>query len=100
METYAAARKKNGTAHMAMPFSISFLFIAGTYIIPPMPPAPAGIAGVSSLIFATTLSVVSRVLATLVAFCNALLVTLVGSRMPALTKIGRASCRERVFYSV
>lgn len=37
------------------------------YIIPPMP-APAGAAGVSSLMFATTDSVVRRVEATLVAF--------------------------------
>ena len=55
------------------------------YIIPPMPAPPAGIAGVSSLMLATTLSVVSSVLATLVAFCRALLVTFAGSRMPALT---------------
>ena len=39
-----------------------------------MPP-PAGIAGVSSLMLATTDSVVRRVDATLVAFCSALLVT-------------------------
>lgn len=38
-----------------------------SYIIPPIPP-PAGIAGASSLIFATTDSVVRRVDATLVAF--------------------------------
>ena len=37
-------------------------------------PAPAGAAGVSSLMFATTDSVVSNVEATLVAFCSALLV--------------------------
>ena len=36
-------------------------------------------AGVSSLMFATTDSVVKRVAATLVAFCSALLVTLAGS---------------------
>ena len=35
--------------------------------------------------FATTDSVVSRVEATLVAFCNALLVTFAGSKIPALT---------------
>ena len=39
----------------------------------------------SSLIEATTDSVVSNVEATLVAFCNALLVTLAGSSIPALT---------------
>ena len=45
-----------------------FRFLYGFYyIIPPIPP-PAGIAGASSLIFATTDSVVSRVDATLVAF--------------------------------
>ena len=52
------------------------------HIIPPMP-APAGAAGVSSLMFATTDSVVSKVEATLVAFCSALLVTFAGSRIPA-----------------
>lgn len=41
--------------------------LAFSYIIPPIPP-PAGIAGVSSLMLATTDSVVSSVLATLVAF--------------------------------
>ena len=56
------------------------------YIIPPIPaPAPAGIAGVSSLIFATADSVVRSVEATDVAFCNALLVTLTGSRIPDST---------------
>ena len=50
-----------------------------------MPAPPAGIAGVSSLIEATTDSVVSNVEATLVAFCNALLVTFAGSRIPAST---------------
>ena len=54
------------------------------YIIPPMP-APAGIAGAGSLMVATTDSVVSRVLATLVAFCRAVLVTFAGSRMPLFT---------------
>ena len=48
-----------------------------------MPAPPAGIAGASSLILATTDSVVRSVEATLVAFCNALLVTLAGSRIPA-----------------
>ena len=41
--------------------------VANAYIIPPMP-APAGIAGASSLIVATTDSVVRSVEATLVAF--------------------------------
>ena len=44
---------------------------------------PAGIAGASSLISATTDSVVRSVEATDVAFCNALLVTLTGSMIPA-----------------
>ena len=52
----------------------------------PIPaPAPAGIAGVSSLIVATADSVVRSVEATDVAFCNALLVTFTGSRIPAST---------------
>ena len=38
------------------------------YIMPPIPGPPAGIAGVSSLMVATTDSVVSSVDATLVAF--------------------------------
>ena len=59
-------------------------FLLMCYIIPPMP-TPAGIAGVSSLMFATQLSVVRNVDATLVAFCRALLVTFAGSRMPAST---------------
>ena len=46
---------------------VALTFLQFGYIIPPMP-APAGIAGASSLIFATTLSVVRKVLATLVAF--------------------------------
>ena len=54
------------------------------YIIP-MPGFPAGTAGASSLISATTDSVVRSVEATLVAFCNALLVTLTGSRIPFST---------------
>ena len=53
------------------------------HYIMPIPP-PAGIAGVSSLMLATKDSVVSRVDATLVAFCSALLVTFAGSRIPAL----------------
>ena len=53
--------------------------------MPPIPAPPAGIAGVSSLIEATTDSVVNNVLATEHAFCNALLVTLAGSRIPAST---------------
>ena len=59
--------------------------LCARYIIPPMPPAPAGIGGSGSLILATTDSVVSKVAATLVAFCSALLVTFAGSRIPALT---------------
>ena len=52
----------------------------------PIPaPAPAGIAGVSSLIVATADSVVRSVEATDVAFCNALLVTFTGSRIPLST---------------
>ena len=43
-----------------------------------MPGLPAGTAGTSSLMFATTDSVVSSVDATDVAFCNAVLVTLTG----------------------
>ena len=45
------------------------------------PAPPASIAGISSLILATTDSVVSNVEATEVAFCNALLVTFTGSRI-------------------
>ncbi len=56
-----------------------------TYIMPPMPAPAAGPAGASSLMLATADSVVSRVDATLVAFCRALLVTFAGSRMPAST---------------
>ena len=52
--------------------------------MPPMPP-PAGIGGTSSLILATADSVVRKVDATDVAFCNAERVTLAGSRIPALT---------------
>ena len=47
--------------------SITFRGSVSDYIIPPMPP-PGGIIGVSSLILATTDSVVKRVDATLVAF--------------------------------
>lgn len=54
------------------------------YIIP-IPGPPAGIGGTSSFIFATTDSVVRSVDATLVAFCNALLVTFAGSKIPAFT---------------
>ena len=50
-----------------------------------MPGLPAGTAGASSLMFATTDSVVSSVDATDVAFCNAVLVTLTGSRIPFST---------------
>ena len=71
---------------MTGPFDIKFVFCGETvfYIIP-MPPAPPAGAGVSSLMFATTDYVVSRVLATLVAFWRALLVTFAGSRIPAST---------------
>ena len=56
------------------------------FYIMPMPPAPpAGIAGTSSLMFATTDSVVSSVDATEVAFCSAVLVTFTGSRIPCST---------------
>lgn len=55
-----------------------------SYYIIPIPPAGAPAAGVSSLISATTDSVVSNVEATLVAFCSALLVTLAGSMIPDL----------------
>ena len=54
------------------------------YIIP-IPPAGIAGAGVSSLMSATTDSVVSKVEATLVAFCNALLVTFAGSMIPDST---------------
>ena len=47
----------------------------------------AGAMGAGSLMVATTDSVVSRVEATEVAFCRALLVTLAGSRMPASTML-------------
>ena len=50
-----------------------------------MPAPPAGIAGVSSLMFATADSVVRSVDATDVAFWRALLVTLTGSRIPLAT---------------
>ena len=55
------------------------------YIIPIPGAPPAGIAGAGSLMSATTDSVVNNVEATLVAFCNALLVTFTGSRIPAST---------------
>ena len=54
------------------------------YIIP-MPPPIGGAAGVSSLISATTDSVVNNVDATDVAFCNAERVTFTGSMIPAST---------------
>lgn len=54
------------------------------YIIP-MPPPIGGAAGVSSLISATTDSVVNNVDATEVAFCNAERVTFTGSMIPAST---------------
>ena len=62
------------------------VFIASQFFtayIMPIPGAPpAGIAGAGSLMSATTDSVVNKVEATLVAFCNALLVTFTGSRIP------------------
>ena len=64
-------------------FLILFLHGLGDHIIPPIP--PAGIAGVSSLMLATAASVVRKLLATLVAFCRALLVTFAGSKMPPST---------------
>lgn len=61
-----------------------FLRCSGYYIIPMPPPMPpAGIAGASSLMSATTDSVVRNVEATDVAFCNAVLVTFTGSIIPA-----------------
>ena len=48
-------------------------------------PGLAGMAGASSLMLATADSVVSKVDATEVAFCNALLVTFTGSRIPLET---------------
>ena len=64
---------------------ISYLYLCYLNYIIPIPGLPAGIAGSSFLIVATTDSVVSNVEATLVAFCNALLVTFAGSRIPAVT---------------
>lgn len=69
-----------------------YLTASGNYIIP-IPWPPAGAAGVSSLILATTDSVVSSVDATLVAFCSALLVTFAGSRIPAPTMSTYSSFR-------
>ncbi len=60
------------------------------YISPDIP--PAGVVGAASLMSVTRHSVVSSVLATEAAFCKALLVTFVGSRMPALTISQYASC--------
>ena len=56
----------------------------GNQYMPSMPPAGIAGAGVGSLMSVTRASVVSRVDATDAAFCRALLVTLVGSRMPCL----------------
>ena len=56
----------------------------GDQYMPSMPPAGIAGAGVGSLMSVTRASVVSRVDATDAAFCRALLVTLVGSRMPCL----------------
>ena len=79
-QTFARSRRGKNKCRFA-----PLVFPSAPYIIPMPPAPPAGIAGSGSLMFATTDSVVSRVLATLVAFCNALLVTLAGSRMPAFT---------------
>ena len=67
-------------------------FATFDYIMP-IPGAPAGIAGVSSLMLETTASVVRSVPATLVAFCNALLVTFAGSRIPFFTMSTYSSCK-------
>ena len=66
-----------------LPLFITIFLLFFYYIIPI--PGFAGIAGVSSFMVATTDSVVRSVEATLVAFCNALLVTFAGSRIPAST---------------
>ena len=63
-------------------FSLRMRRFCFRYYIISIPPG-AGAAGVFSFILATTDSVVNKVDATLFAFCNALLVTLVGSRIPA-----------------
>ncbi len=55
------------------------------YIPPPMPPAGAAGAGVSSFLSATRDSVVRITEAIEAAFCSALRVTLVGSTMPLST---------------
>ena len=60
----------------------SFFVTAGNQYMSPMPPAGICIAGAGSLMSVTSASVVSRVDATDAAFCSALRVTLVGSRMP------------------
>ncbi len=68
---YADSKQKNRERTQAFfrdfPFTICTWLKANAYIIPPIPP-PAGIAGASSLMFATTDSVVRSVEATLVAF--------------------------------
>ena len=68
-------------------FVFGFCFVSrreGDQYMPSMPPAGIAGAGVGSLMSVTRASVVSRVDATDAAFCRALLVTLVGSRMPCL----------------
>ena len=60
-----------------------YLRISRYQYIPPIPPAGIAGAGFSSLMSATRLSVVSTIEATEAAFWSALLVTFVGSTMPA-----------------
>ncbi len=62
--------------------TVFFTINLNQYIPIPPPGAPIG-AGFSSGISVTRLSVVSTVAATDAAFCNALLVTLAGSTIPA-----------------
>jgi hypothetical protein len=66
------------------------------YIIPPIPPipgAPIGIAGPSSLISAKTHSVVNNMAAIDAAFSNAIRDTLVGSITPAAKRFSNLSVR-------
>ena len=78
------SRKKGVKKRTPHGVLLKIFFCAGYYYIMPGAP-PAGMGGMGSLMLDTTDSVVSRVDATLVAFCRALLVTLTGSRMPAST---------------
>ena len=70
-------------AQRPLMFSVSSHFLLPYQYIPPMS-GFAGAAGAGSLMVATTLSVVRKLEATLVAFSRALLVTFAGSRMPEL----------------